>query len=146
MSSLHGSQSQGAAPSVSSEQWRKYALSKMSSGYLLIISSTRNYARFYRGNGELENCSYRIARRLLLEGLLEEVGPHVKGTLYQLSESYRTHVGLAQIAESQMGVVQVIEEEDEEGAAVGYELEDRLTDEAIESGSEEEGGLNSVKI
>ena len=123
-----------APPSVSNEQWKKYALKKMSSGYLLIISGTRNIARFYKGNGALENCTYRTAKKLLQLGYLEEVGEHVTGTMYQLSAAHRDQEALLQISQSKMGVVQTFddEEEDEETDDLGYELDATLSDESEE--------------
>ena len=135
MASLKEYQSLSAPPSVSSEQWQKYALKKMSSGYLLIISGTSNRARFYKGNGALEVCSFKIAQRLLRQGYLEEVGPHITGTIFQLSENHTAHVGLTQITQSKMGAVQVIEDDDFEDdvETVAYELEDALSDEALDN-------------
>ncbi len=150
MASLLEYQTISAPPSVSSEQWKKYAVSKMSSGYLLIISGSRNIARFYNGNGTLENCSFRIAKKLLQLGYLEEVGSHVTGTMYQLSVHHTAQVGLAQITKSQMGTVQVIDDddlEDDDNDASGYEFEETLLDEVSLSDNEDDGDdLNSTNI
>ncbi len=135
MASLKEYQSLSAPPSVSTEQWKKHALKKMSSGFLLIISDTRNLARFYKGNGALENCSYRTAMRLLRQGYLEEVGMHITGTLYQLSEFHRDRLALASITQSQMGAVLLVEEDDydEESDTIGYDFDDGLSDESLSS-------------
>ena len=79
----------GAYPTVSSEKWKQHAIKKLSKGYLLIISNTRNYANFYRGHESFESCSFRIAKKLLREGLLEESDTHMLGTIYQLKEEFK---------------------------------------------------------
>ena len=79
----------GAYPTVTAEKWKQHAINKLSKGYLLIISNTRNYANFYRGHESFESCSYRTARKLLREGLLEESGTHMLGTIYQLKTEFK---------------------------------------------------------
>ncbi len=142
MASLKEYQSMSAPPSVSNEQWKKYALKKMSSGYFLIISGTRNFARFYKGHGALENCSYRTAKKLLQLGYLEEVGEHVMGTIYQLSATHRDQEALLQVSQSKMGVVQTFDdEEDAETDDLGYELDTTLSDDS-EDVDEDSGDVN----
>lgn len=79
----------GAYPTVSAEKWKQHAIKKLSKGYLLIVSNTRNYANFYRGHENFESCSFRTARKLLREGLLVECGTHMLGTIYQLKDEFK---------------------------------------------------------
>ncbi len=138
MASLKEYQSMNAPPSVSNEQWKKYALKKMTSGYLLIISNTRSIARFYKGNGALENCSYRMAKRLLQLGFLEEVGTHLTGTMYQLSDAQRDQEALTKLRQSQMGVLQILDEEaDDEDDDMGFDMDIALSEETTETEGED---------
>jgi|GEM_PF-1893925 len=148
MAPLNEYQTLGAAPSVSNEQWKKLALKKMTSGYLLIINKERKFSRFYKGNGDLENCSFPIAKRLLKEGYLEEVGPHITGTLYQLSEALRDQLALSKISQTQMGAIHVIEDDDDLESEVDdmeYNVDEELTEEPID-GDGEDGDLNSTVV
>ncbi len=74
----------GAAPSVSTEKWLNYIYRKLQKGYYLIIGEQRKIANFYRGYGEMEACSYPVAKKLLDRGELEPVGKHFLGTMYRL--------------------------------------------------------------
>lgn len=82
-------QYQGAFPTVSKEQWVKHSIKKLSRGYMLIVSKTRNVANFYKGYGDFETCSFHTAKRLIREGYLEETGEHMLGTLYQLKAEFK---------------------------------------------------------
>jgi hypothetical protein len=82
-------QYQGAFPTVSRDQWIKHTIKKLSKGYMLIVSKTRNVANFYKGYGDFETCSYHTAKRLIQEGYLEECGEHMLGTLYQLKAEFK---------------------------------------------------------
>ena len=147
MAPLNEYQTLGAAPSVSNEQWKKLALKKMTSGYLLIINTSRKFSRFYKGNGDLENCSFPIAKRLLKEGCLEEVGPHVTGTLYQLSETLRDQLALSKITQTQMGAVQVMDDDEELESDVDemeYDLDEELNDVSIDENNEDRDLNSSV--
>ena len=138
MTSLTEYQTIAAYPTVSTDQWKKYAIKKMSAGYLLIISSTRNMAKFYKGEGVIEPCSYRTAKRLLRQGCIEPVGTHLTGTIYQLSESYKEEMALSMISKSQMGTVHVFEDDDEvENDDAGFDIEEALTDEVLAADDEE---------
>ena len=141
MASLNEYQSLSAAPSVSNEQWKKHALKKLSSGSLMIICTTRKFSRFYKVNGELENCSFPIARRLLREGYLEEIGTHITGTIYQLGEFAKDQVSLAKISQSKMGARPIFEDEDleeDDTSDFAYdEADEALAEEIVESDSED---------
>ena len=128
MKSISEYQSISAPPSVSNEQWKKHALKKMASGYLLIIGDTRNIANFYKGNGELESCSYRTAIRLLREEYLEEAGAHITGTIYTLSDKYKNETVLSKITRTQLGALKKISntEPDDEFEDMSDDLSDDI--------------------
>ena len=82
----------GASPSVSKERWVKHALAKLSKGYMLIVSTERSIANFYKGYGEYESCSYHAARRLIKNGFVEADGEHSMGTIYRLQSDHEVEV------------------------------------------------------
>ena len=74
----------GASPSVTKERWLKHAVHKMNKGYNLIINNERKVANFYKGYGDFESCSYKTARKLVLQEFVELVGEHEMGLEYSL--------------------------------------------------------------
>ena len=76
--------SYGASPSVSKERWIKHAVHKLSKGYNLIIDKNRKVANFYKGYGDFESCSYKTARKLILQEFVDLVGDHEMGLEYTL--------------------------------------------------------------
>jgi hypothetical protein len=112
---------------------------------LLLISQTRNLARFYKSEYEIENCSYKIAKRLLQEGYVEEVGEHEKGLLYGLSDSKKDEVASFKIADKKnkdLKKVDFQDDEDEDDDDAEYDLEedlgDDLEEESLKSDQEED--------
>lgn len=61
-----------SSPSVTPEKWASFAISKLKKGYLLVINKTHRSASFYRSGKGFEPCSYKVARRLVEAGIVEE--------------------------------------------------------------------------
>ena len=77
---------EGTASTISGEKWFKHITWKLSRGYDLLVRSDREIANFYRGYGDYEPCSYKMARQMIKAGYLVEKGEEENGTYYGLVE------------------------------------------------------------
>ncbi len=140
-------QYQGAFPTVSKEQWVKHSIKKLSKGYMLIVSKTRNVANFYKGYGDFETCSFHTAKRLIREGYLEETGEHMLGTLYQLKAEYKEEVAAPKVEKR---IPQLIKRDSLFSKPDGFEDDDidiadpDLEDEDTDAATLEEGFLSEM--
>ncbi|GIV59187.1 MAG: hypothetical protein KatS3mg043_0276 [Rhodothermaceae bacterium] len=74
------------SPTVTREKWASHARSKLLNGYVLIIGKERRNANFFKPSKGYEVCPYKIARRLVEEGIVEPTEKqHYLGTVYVLS-------------------------------------------------------------
>ena len=78
-----------ALSSDSKERWARHAITKLSKGYVLIVSKTKNVANFHKSSGGYETCPHRTAMRLIKEGYLFEAGEHSLGIVYELKEEFK---------------------------------------------------------
>jgi len=73
-------------PTVSKEKWAAHARLKLSCGYVLIVGQERRNANFFKPSKGYEMCPYKIARRLIDEGIVKPAErPHHLGRVYVLS-------------------------------------------------------------
>ncbi len=72
-------------PTVTRDRWVNHARQKLSKGYVLIVSSTRKNANFYSPSKGYEMCAHDVARKLILDGLVEKTRKHHLGDVYELS-------------------------------------------------------------
>ena len=143
MPSLNEYQALGAAASVSNEQWKKHALNKLSSGYMLLVSRNRSLARFFKNENELENCPFKIAKRLVNQGYVEEFGENERGILYALSDSKKEEVALAKVVDvknKEKVRDDFQDDEEEEDDDTDLDLEDDYLDESLNTEDEKEDG------
>ncbi|WP_457653585.1 hypothetical protein [Rhodocaloribacter sp.] len=74
------------SPTVSKEKWAAHARSKLSRGYVLIVGQERRNANFHHPSKGYEMCPYKIARRLVDEGIVKPAGrTHHLGLVYVLA-------------------------------------------------------------
>ncbi len=74
------------SPTVSKEKWAAHARSKLSRGYVLIVGQERRNANFHNPSKGYEMCPYKIARRLIDEGVVKPAGrTHHLGLVYVLA-------------------------------------------------------------
>jgi hypothetical protein len=74
------------SPTVSKEKWAAHARSKLSRGYVLIVGRERRNANFFKPSKGYEMCPYKIARRLVDEGIVKPADrTHHLGLVYVLS-------------------------------------------------------------
>lgn len=74
-----------AAPSVSREKWALHAHTKMSKGYVLIVSTARKSANFFMPGKGYDPCPIITAKRLIEQGLVVADGRHPLGERYVLA-------------------------------------------------------------
>lgn len=74
----------GIQPSVSKDKWVRFAIQKMERGYALILSDERKSACFFMAGKGYEGCSFKVARQMIVDGILVESGSHPLGKLYIL--------------------------------------------------------------
>jgi hypothetical protein len=74
----------GIQPSVSKDKWVRFAIQKMERGYVMILSDERKSACFFMSGKGYEGCSFKVARQMILDGLLVESGAHPLGKIYVL--------------------------------------------------------------
>lgn len=74
----------GSQPSVSKDKWVRFAVQKMERGYALIVSEARKSACFFMSGKGYEGCSFKVARQLMIDGILVESGNHPLGKIYLL--------------------------------------------------------------
>lgn len=74
----------GIQPSVSKDKWVRFAIQKMERGYVMILSDERKSACFFMAGKGYEGCSFKVARQMILDGLLVESGGHPLGKIYLL--------------------------------------------------------------
>lgn len=74
--------------SDSKERWAKHAISKLSKGYILIISKTRISANFHKPGSGFETCPHKTAMKLVRAGYLNETGEHDLGITYELKPEF----------------------------------------------------------
>ncbi len=60
-----------SSPSVSPEKWAHYAVSKLVKGYFLVVNTERRSANFFKPHKGYEPCAYKIARKLIEEGIVK---------------------------------------------------------------------------
>ncbi len=73
-------------PTVTKEKWAAHARSKLSRGYVLIVGRERRNANFFKPSKGYEMCPYKIARRLIDEGIVKPAErTHHLGPVYVLS-------------------------------------------------------------
>jgi hypothetical protein len=74
------------SPTVTKEKWAAHARSKLSRGYVLILGKERKNANFHHPAKGYETCPYKIALRLIQEGIVEPAGrKHHLGEVYVLA-------------------------------------------------------------
>ncbi|RMF54288.1 MAG: hypothetical protein D6746_14515 [Bacteroidetes bacterium] len=97
-------------------------------GYVLIIGRERKNANFFKPSKGYEVCPYKIARRLVDEGIVEPTDrPHYLGTVYVLSEQA-----------TMLAPPPPPRDEDEDDAPEGAEMDDLLVEIEDEEESEDE--------
>lgn len=74
----------GIQPSVSKDKWVRFAIQKMERGYVMILSDERKSACFFMAGKGYEGCSFKVARQMILDGLLVDSGAHPLGKIYLL--------------------------------------------------------------
>lgn len=72
-------------PTVTRDRWVNHARQKLARGYVLIVSNTRKNANFYSPQKGYEMCAFDVARKLIVEGLVEKTRKHHLGDVYELS-------------------------------------------------------------
>lgn len=131
MSESKDIQSSISLSSDSKERWARHAISKLSKGYKLILSKTRNTANFYKGSGDFETCPHRTATRLIKEGFLVETGEHMLGIVYELKEEFKENIPVKKKPLKPASPVKIKEvglSEDLEDDLIDDDLEDDLDD------------------
>lgn len=74
-----------AAPSVSREKWALHAHTKLSRGYVLIVSPVRKSANFFMPGKGYDPCPIITAKRLIEQGIVIADGKHPLGDRYRLA-------------------------------------------------------------
>lgn len=62
------------ASSAPSSKWLPLAEQKFKRGYVLVINDQRRVANFFKPGKGYEPCPYRIARDMIIEGVIAETG------------------------------------------------------------------------
>jgi len=74
----------GIQPSVSKDKWVRFAIQKMERGSVMILSDERKSACFFMAGKGYEGCSFKVARQMIVDGLLVESGAHPLGKIFTL--------------------------------------------------------------
>lgn len=74
-----------AAPSVSREKWALHAHTKLSKGFVLIVSPVRKSANFFMPGKGYDPCPIITAKRLIEQGIVVPDGRHPLGDRYILA-------------------------------------------------------------
>jgi len=122
------------SPTVSKEAWERYAINKMTQGYVIIIRDGRRSANFYKPGKGFEACSFKTAQKLLAEGCIVNAGRHELGTVYRLAPTAELIMPPPRIA--------TIKDDDDDAVAIDdTDIETQLDDltEDIEDDEIEEG-------
>ncbi len=88
---MSGSNGSGGetSPTVSREKWEVHALRKLAKGYVLIVSRERKNANFHSPTKGYEMCAFRVAKKLVNDGLVEKTRDHHLGSVYELKSEVR---------------------------------------------------------
>ena len=80
---------EGSTSTLVGDKWYKHIIWKLSRGYDLFIREDRDIANFYRGFGDFEPCSYKIAKQMIKAGYLVEKGEEENGKYYSLIDDLK---------------------------------------------------------
>lgn len=72
-------------PTVTKDRWINHARTKLSKGYVLIVSPSRKNANFYSPVKGYEMCAFDVAKALIADGSVIKTRVHHLGDVYELS-------------------------------------------------------------
>lgn len=79
-------QDKQTSPTVSKDKWLVHARAKLTKGYILIVSTERRSANFYKSGSGYEMCAYKVATELVQRGIVKKQKDHYLGTAYVLAD------------------------------------------------------------